>query len=227
MTLKLIGAGFGRTATASLKIALEKLYGAPCYHMSEVIANAGHIDLWQQAGAGKADWNTIFQGYAATVDFPAANYWRELAATYPDAKILLSVRDAERWFESTQETIFNPKLASLTKGSKWAQMIEATVYSHLGNKMDDRSALISAFHKHNDAVQDEFPEDRLLVFEAKEGWEPLCAFLGFDVPDEPFPHVNSKEEFQGIFELLNSPIGASVMNGEGMPTTAAGSDGSS
>ena len=102
MTLKVIGAGFGRTGTASLKIALEKLLGAPCYHMSEVLGRAGHVDLWLDAAAGKPDWDAIFDGYAATVDFPASNYWREIADYYPDAKIVLSLRDAERWALSTQ-----------------------------------------------------------------------------------------------------------------------------
>jgi len=217
MSLQIIGAGFGRTATASLKIALEKLLDAPCYHMSEVIGNAGHIDLWQDVAAGRADWQAIFDRYAATVDFPAANYWRELANEYPDAKIVLSVRDPERWFESTQETIFNPELSELTVGTKWSRMIEATINEHLGNRMNDREALVSAFNQHNNAVRDAISAERLLVFEAKDGWEPLCKFLGKPIPDEPFPHVNSKAEFQGIFEMLKSPIGAGVMNGEGLP----------
>lgn len=216
MTLKVIGAGFGRTATASLKYALETLLGAPCYHMSEVLGKAGHVDLWLNAANGHADWDEIFRGYAATVDFPASNYWRELADEYPDAKVLLSLRDPARWFASTQETIFSPTLQKLQAGTKWGRMAKATINDHLGGQMNDRDALIGAFNAHNDSVRAAFDDDRLLVFEAKQGWGPLCSFLGVDEPNEPFPHVNSKEEFDAVFEMLRSPMGAKVMNGEGI-----------
>ncbi|MEL6663657.1 MAG: sulfotransferase family protein [Pseudomonadota bacterium] len=216
MTLQVIGAGFGRTATASLKIALETLLGAPCYHMSEVLGQPGHVDLWLEAAAGRPDWDAIFSGYAATVDFPASNYWRELAEAYPDAKVLLSLRDADRWYQSTQETIFSPTLQALQADTKWGRMIKATIDDHLGGRMNDRDALIRAFEAHNAAVRAAFADDRLLVFEARQGWGPLCAFLGVDVPDDPFPHVNSKEEFDAVFEMLRSPLGVQVMNGEGM-----------
>ena len=216
MTLKVIGAGFGRTATASLKYALETLLDAPCYHMSEVLGKAGHVDLWLDAAAGRPDWDAIFDGYAATVDFPASNYWRELAQAFPDAKILLSLRDAERWFHSTQETIFSPTLQELQAGTKWGRMIKATIDDHLGGAMNDRDALIAAFEKHNRAVEDAFDGSRLLVFEARQGWGPLCEFLGAREPDEPFPHANSKEEFEAVFAMLRSPMGPKLMNGEGM-----------
>ena len=216
MTLKVIGAGFGRTATASLKFALETLLKAPCYHMSEVLGKAGQVDLWLDAANGNADWDAIFDGYAATVDFPASNYWRELAEKYPDAKVLLSLRDPEKWFASTQETIFSPTLQKFQEGTKWGRMIKATIDDHLGGQMNDRGSLIEAFNSHNEAVRSAFGDDRLLVFEAKHGWSPLCSFLGVDEPSEPFPHVNSKEEFDAVFEMLGSPMGAKVMNGEGM-----------
>jgi len=216
MTLKVIGAGFGRTATASLKHALETLLEAPCYHMSEVLGKAGQVDLWLDAAAGRPDWDAIFNGYAATVDFPASNYWWELAEAYPDAKILLSLRDPERWFQSTQETIFSPTLQGLQAGTKWGRMIKATIDDHLGGAMNDRAALIAAFETHNSAVREAFGPDRLLVFEASQGWKPLCDFLGVAEPDEPFPHVNSKEEFDAVFGMLKSPMGQNVMNGDGM-----------
>lgn len=218
MTLKVIGAGFGRTATASLKYALETLLKAPCYHMSEVLGKAGQVDLWLDAASGNADWDAIFDGYAATVDFPASNYWRELAEKYPEAKVLLSLRDPEKWYASTQETIFSPTLQKFQKGTKWGRMIKATIDDHLGGKMNDRDSLIEAFNSHNEAVRSAFDDDRLLVFEAKQGWSPLCSFLGVDEPSEPFPHVNSKEEFDAVFEMLGSPMGTKVMNGEGMDT---------
>ena len=167
MTLKVIGAGFGRTATASLKYALETLLEGPCYHVSEVLGKPGHVDLWLDAAAGRPDWDAIFDGYAATVDFPASNYWRELAQAFPDAKILLSLRDAGRWFQSTQETIFSPTLQELQAGTRWGRMIKATIDDHLGGAMNDYDALIAAFEEHNRAVEDAFDHSRLLVFEER------------------------------------------------------------
>jgi len=224
MKLQVIGAGFGRTGTASLKLALETLLHAPCYHMSEVLGNSGHIDLWLDAAAGNPDWNAIFGNYAATVDFPAANYCRELAEFYPKAKIVLSIRDAERWFQSTQETIFSKTLQQLYSGTKWGQMARATVADHLGGDIHDREAVVAAFDAHVASVKQAFDPDRLLVFEAKDGWEPLCKFLELPVPEERYPHINSKEEFDAVFNLLRSPVGARAMNGEGMESGSAHAD---
>lgn len=215
MSLKIIGAGFGRTATASLKIALETLLGGRCYHMSEVLGTAGHIDLWLDAAAGRPDWAKIFDGYVATVDYPGSFYWREMMAAYPNAKVLLSVRDAEKWFESTQETIFSAPIRETVAGTKWAAMLKATIFDHLGGDTTDRDTLIAIFKQHIADVTASVDPDRLLVFEAKAGWEPLCAFLDVAVPHEPFPRVNSKEDFASVFELLNSPLGPGVMNGDG------------
>lgn len=224
MTLKIIGAGFGRTGTASLKVALETLLQSPCYHMSEVLGNAGHVDHWLDAATGNPTWDSIFANYVATVDFPASNYWQELADTYPQAKIILSVRDAESWFQSTQKTIFSKDLQTLYAGTKWGRMIKATVDDHLGGDISDKKAVIAAFHAHNARVADAFGPERLLRFEARDGWAPLCRFLDMPVPDEAFPHINSKEEFDGVLELLKSPIGANAMNGDGMSTDSAHDD---
>ena len=221
MGLKVIGAGFGRTGTASLKVALETLLGARCYHMSEVLGNAGHVDMWLEAAAGNPHWDAIFEGFAATVDFPASNYTFELAEAYPDAKIVLSVRDAERWFRSTQDTIFSDTLMGLAEGTKWGGMLKVTIDDHLGGDLKNRDALIGAFNNHTTRLKEAFGPDRLLVFETKQGWGPLCDFLGVAVPAEPYPHINSKEEFDSVFNLLRSPIGPAVMNGEGMPNAVA------
>lgn len=192
------------------------LLGAPCYHMSEVLGRAGHVDKWIDAAAGRADWDAIFDGYAATVDFPAANYWRELSARYPDAKVILSVRDPDRWFESTQATIFSARLQAFQEGTRWGGMIKATIDDHLGGRMNDRAALTAAFNRHVEAVKAGVDPDRLLVFEAGQGWAPLCEFLDVPEPSEPYPRINSSEEFDNVFEMLGSPVGPRVMNGEGM-----------
>ncbi|WP_162178350.1 sulfotransferase family protein [Parvularcula oceani] len=215
--LEVIGAGFGRTGTASLKIALERLLGAPCYHMSEVLGRAGHMDLWLDAAEGRPDWDAIFADYAATVDFPAASYWRDLAAAYPEAKVVLTTRDPETWFRSTQATIFSPVLHDRLAGTKWERMLRATIEEHLGGDYGDREALLATFARHEAAVREAVPPDRLLVFKVAEGWGPLCRFLGQAEPDEPFPRVNAREDFDTLAELLASPIGPRVMNGEGLP----------
>lgn len=216
MTMKVIGAGFGRTATASLKIALETLLNGNCYHMSEVLGNAGHVDLWLEATAGKPVWDDIFDGYVATVDFPGSFYWRELADKYPDAKVLLSIRDPESWYTSTQETIFSHTLEDIQAGTKWGRMIQATITDHFGGDIHSKDHLLEAFNNHKENVMSAFGPERLLVFQAKQGWDPLCQFLGVPVPDHDYPNVNSKEEFEGIFELLRSPVGPDVMDGKGI-----------
>lgn len=216
MTLQVIGAGFGRTGTASLKLALETLLGGSCYHMSEVLGNAGHVDQWLAAAAGKPDWPAIFANFVATVDFPASNYTMALAEAYPDAKIVLSVRDAEKWFQSTQETILSRRLMAVADGSKWRDMLRETIDLPLGGDINDHDAVVGAYHAHIERVQAAFGPERLLTFEAKQGWAPLCEFLEVDVPAEPYPHINSKEEFDSVFALLASPIAAAVMNGDGM-----------
>lgn len=215
MSLEIIGAGFGRTGTASLKYALERLGFGPCYHMSEVIGTAGHIGLWLDVADGRPDWPAIFRRYRSTVDFPACSYWRELADFYPDAKLVLSVRDAERWLASTQETIFSRRIREIVAGTPWGEMLAKTTYGQVADDVNDRDAVLAAFHRHNEAVRAAFGPDRLLVYEVKQGWEPLCAFLEVAVPDEPFPRVNSTAEFDGVFEMLGTPLGQRMMDGLG------------
>lgn len=217
MGLKVIGAGFGRTGTASLKLALERLGLGPCYHMSEVLANAGHMDLWNKAAAGRPQWDEIFRNYASTTDFPASIYWRELADYYPQAKIVLSLRDPERWYESTQETILSREMMRRLDGTPWREMLRNTIDALFDGEIHDRDTLIRVFNEHAEKVKAAFGPDRLLVFEAKDGWAPLCAFLGVPVPQEDFPRVNSKEELQGMIAMLESDIGRDMMQGKGMP----------
>jgi hypothetical protein len=195
MALEVIGAGWGRTGTASLKLALELLGLDPCYHMLEVIRNPAFVPLWMEVAAGRPDWNGIFEGYRATVDFPACLHWRALLSQWPDAKVLLSVRPSDIWFESTQETIFSERLREGSRDTPFGAMIEAVLHRPLGGRMDDRAALIAAYERHNAEVIAEVPPEKLLVFDVAEGWGPLSAFLDRPVPDAPFPRVNSREEF--------------------------------
>ena len=202
MPLSVVGAGLGRTGTSSLKAALELLGFGPCYHMSELFLNPEHAPLWVRAANGETVWDEIFGGYHATVDYPGCNYWRELADYYPDAKILLSLRDPEKWFESTQETIFSVGMEGFLKHTPFVEFFERTTWRDFGDKIHDHDFMVDAFKRHNDDVIATAPKDRFLVYEVSQGWEPLCAFLGVPVPDTPFPRVNTREEMGGLMEKL-------------------------
>lgn len=210
MALQLIGAGFGRTGTLSQKSALEQLGVGRCYHMVEAMANPQHTELWSRAAdAGTADWEAVFEGFGATVDWPACRFWRQLAAHYPDAPVLLSVRDPDRWFDSASATIFQAIQADISQDSPaWSgmEMVRKIVGADLGdpNAFADRALATRAFERHNEAVKSEIPADRLLVYEVSQGWEPLCALLGVPVPDVDFPRVNTTEEFQGRMKAFAS-----------------------
>jgi hypothetical protein len=195
MALQVIGAGLGRTGTLSLKLALEHLGFGPCYHMVEVLAGVRrNVPLWTEAAAGNPDWEAIFAGYRATTDYPACSFWRELADYYPRAKVILTTRDPDAWFDSVSETIFSdPHRARFEKGPVGAFM-EATVYRDFGDRIHDRAFMTEWFERRNREVMETVPAERLLVYSVKEGWDPLCAFLDVRVPTEPFPRVNSREE---------------------------------
>lgn len=214
MTLSVIGAGLGRTGTASLKVALETLGFGKCHHMSEVFGAPEQVDLWVKAANGAPDWPAIFSGYGAAVDFPTAAFWRELADYYPDAKIILSLRDPEKWYESTQETILSPMLVAGVHHMPFAPVIKSVVHRFFDGELHDRDHLIAKFNEHNEAVKKAIPKDRLLVFEAKEGWGPLCAFLGKPVPSEPYPRVNSKEEMRPMMEAMAARFSASMSDAD-------------
>lgn len=203
MTLRVIGAGFGRTGTTSLQAALETLGFDTCYHMKEVMKNPSHAYFWRDAGNGKTvDWRTFFAGYQATVDWPGCDYYQELMAVYPEAKVLLSVRDPERWYDSTAATIYRiPK-------SLFMRII-STVVPHMRvmypvineniwegifqGRFEDKAFAIEVFNRHIDSVKAAVPNERLLVYNVKEGWAPLCEFLDVPIPnDKPFPHLNDR-----------------------------------
>ena len=183
MALKVIGAGLGRTATFSLKFALEHIGLGPCYHMSEVFAGMRrNVPLWLDAVHGKPDWDAIFEGYQSTTDYPACSYWRELAEYYPAAKVILTVRDAESWFESVSETIFSPKMQGPLEGTPIGAMMKGVIFDAFGERVNDRAFMTNWFTRRNQEVIDALPAERLLVFSPKEGWGPLCEFLGVAVP---------------------------------------------
>lgn len=195
MSLSVVGSGLGRTGTMSLKLALEQLGFGPCYHMLEVLMHPERVPLWVQAGAGKPDWDATFAGYRSTVDYPSAKFWRELAAYYPQAKVLHSVRDPHRWYESTQETIFAPNSPALNAPPPLKPFFEM-VASDFGARIHDRDFMVEYFERHTEAVKAAIPPERLLIYQASQGWEPLCKFLGVPIPNTPFPRENTREDFK-------------------------------
>jgi hypothetical protein len=196
MALKVIGAGLGRTGTLSLKLALEHIGFGPCYHMSEMLSRLrSHLPLWIESAKGHPQWDTIFADYQSTTDYPGCMFWRELVARYPDAKVILSTRDAERWFESGAATVFSdPHRARFESNPMMAEFFHLTVFDDLENRLGNREKMVEYFNTWNQAVIDEVPAEKLLVHRSADGWGPLCEFLGVPVPPEPYPRVNSREE---------------------------------
>ena len=194
MTLKVIGAGFGRTGTLSLKLALEQLGFGPCYHMVEVFKNPPAAQWWVDAADGRPDWRKIFEAYNSTVDWPSCTYYAELADAYPDAKVILTERDPEAWFTSTQNTIF-PNQSPPDTDKPFDQMFRKVIGRLFDNRMREHDHVISAFKRHNAEVRRRIAPARLLVYQVADGWDPLCRFLGVPVPATPMPKTNSTEEF--------------------------------
>ena len=195
MPLKIVGSGLGRTGTKSMQTALNMLGVGPCHHMIEVMQLPESVPLWIEAGAGRPDWDAIFKDYNSMVDYPGAAYWRELAAYYPDAKVLHTQRDPDKWFESTQATIFAPGGGVNSPGpmATFFNSFTGPFREHI----HDRAFMTDYFRRHNETVKATIPAERLLIYEVGEGWERLCKFLGVPVPTEPYPSENSRENFIG------------------------------
>jgi Sulfotransferase domain len=199
VSLKFIGAGVGRTGTYSLKLAINQLGLGPCHHMEEVLINMPkQLPLWQAAVAGKPDWEALYDGYISAVDWPTAAFHRELYAAYPKAKFILTHRSVESWVESFSSTIY--KLLGMRDTAPepmrpWLEMAVGVISKTGFPPGLDHDALAAAFEAHVAAVKATIPASQLLVFQVKEGWEPLCAFLGVPAPEGPFPRTNDRSEF--------------------------------
>jgi hypothetical protein len=211
MTLQVIGSGFGRTGTKSLKVALEHLGFGPCHHMHEVISDPDRVRPWQALAQGETvDWAGIFAGYRAQVDWPGAHVWRELAAAFPEARVIHTVRPQDKWWASFERTIgkLMARYRDIPMPPHVADMLEAwnTLVGEgtFDGKLSDRGTCLAAFHRRTQEVQDGLPANRVLVFDVAQGWGPLCAFLERDVPDMPFPHHNLRADF---WEVLGGEPG--------------------
>ena len=201
MSLEIIGSGFGRTGTMTTKQALEQLEFGPCHHMVEIIENPEQLPPWKALAAGQTvDWAEVYDGYRSQVDWPGAHVWEQAANAFPDAKIIHTERPEDAWWNSFNGTIgkffsvfreleLPPHiLDQFTTMHDWMMLETFTDFT-------DRDSAITAYRANNRRVRDTIPADRLLVFQVADGWEPLCAFLGVPVPDEPFPHSHPKKEF--------------------------------
>ena len=196
MTLEVIGAGFGRTGTMSLKVALEELGFGPCYHMVELFEHPEHVECWEAAVRGDAvEWEDLFHGYRATVDWSGAAFYKELMERYPEARVILTVRDPERWYESARNTIFSLRDIGSSRAPQMAR--ELAWQKGFDSDVGDRQHMIEAFNRWNEEAKELVPTERLLVYEVKEGWAPLCDFLDVEEPkDKPFPHLNDSDSFR-------------------------------
>ena len=202
MALQVIGAGLGRTGTMALKVALEQLGFNPCHHMYEVIQHPEQAGFWGRAARGeKVDWEELFASYRASCDWPSCAFYRDLADRYPAAKVILTLRDPKAWYRSVCNTILPAMKGpmSLPDGTRVGppgDFAPLLIGQNTFGMNFEEAHMMAVFERHNEEVQRTIPAERLLVFEAVQGWEPLCKFLGVLVPQAPFPLTNTSEEFQ-------------------------------
>ncbi len=198
--MEIVGVGFGRTGTTSTRIALNQLGFGPCYHMMEVFLRPWHIPAWQAAADGNPpDWHKFFSHYRSGIDYPLSAFTPEILAAFPDAKVILNVRDPQAWWESTAQTIYQQiifpewilKLSIVYRGLK--QMVHDAIWGRLfDDRFMEKEYAIEVFNRHIEEVKTLVPPERLLIFDVRQGWQPLCEFLDVPVPDRPFPHSNSR-----------------------------------
>ena len=209
--MQVFGAGFGRTGTMSLKIALEKLGMGPCYHMREVVSRPSHIKLWYDISRGEhPNWNRLFSGFNSAVDFPVSLFYKQLINQFPDAKFILTLREFDKWYISTVNTIY--KVPNILPD--WFKMVVYPIRMFIAmqvnliwvdlfkNKFSDRESAKLVYYEHIRSVKKTIPADKLLIYHVKEGWGPLCEFLNVDVPEIPFPKVNDTAEMLRNFAIV-------------------------
>jgi len=222
MSIKVIGAGFPRTGTNTLRESLQKLGYVKTYHMKELLVQPENLHYWiVLRKAGTTNWEGLYNGYQATVDFPCYPWYKEHMKKYPDAKVILSVRPFEKWYDSVYSTIWmaqnppesqkiemglkvasDPRLQSVMKCMEFAK--EVIMEDHFQGRFLDKTFMEEVFNKHNQEVKKYVPANKLLVIDVSEGWEPLCTFLGVPIPEEPLPHTNKREDFKTMLGELMS-----------------------
>ena len=212
--MKVIGAGFGRTGTTSLKAALETLGFGASYRLTEVFKHPEHVAFWEAARRGeRVDWEGFFSGYGVAVDWPACTFYGEIMEAFPGAPVILTIRDPDRWYESVRSTIYGIRTLSAGRAPMRLAFALAGLFAPgvtgiarladeilwegtFDGRFEDRSYAIETYKRHNSEVRRQVPPERLLVYDVKEGWAPLGDFLGVEVPDQPFPHLNDTREMR-------------------------------
>jgi hypothetical protein len=197
-----------------MKVALEILGLGPCYHMEELFAHPEHAPLWLAAAAGQLmGWDELFSGYQSTMDEPGSVFYEQLMEAYPDARVILNVRDSESWYESRRSTIYH--LTAAESGSAFAmsqdplaRVANTLVWEGLfEGAFRDKQRAIAIFERHNREVKERVQSDRLLVHDVKDGWEPLCRFLEVDVPANiSFPRLNTSEDWRMTFGATDAEV---------------------
>ncbi|HET7016199.1 MAG TPA: sulfotransferase [Streptosporangiaceae bacterium] len=210
MALKVINAGLGRTGTTSLKIALDRLGFGPGYHMFDIVSSEERLAQWEKivCEAGRPDWAAVFDGYTSAIDGPCAIYYRQIMEAFPEAKIILTVRDADDWYRSTYDTLF--QFAQAAGPSRLSRVVNTMIWDGLfGGRFADSGYAKEIYHRHNQQVIEHVGQGSLLVYNVLDGWTPLCAFLGVKDPEENFPHVNDS---QSMRERLGKQLAAEVVS---------------
>jgi hypothetical protein len=225
MSIKFIGAGFPRTGTNTLRESIEMLGIGNTYHMKQLLVHPENLHYWVTLKlTGTTDWTKLYNGYQATVDFPCYPWYKEHMKQYPDAKVILTLRPFEKWYESFYSTIWmaqnppesereamaqriaaDPRFQSVMKVMEFAK--QTIVEEHFQGRFLDKEFMEKIFNAHNEEVKNYVPEKKLLVYDVCEGWEPLCKFLDVKVPVEPLPHTNKKEDFAAMVgELMQGHL---------------------
>ncbi|MGW3820589.1 sulfotransferase family protein [Streptomyces sp. NPDC005046] len=215
--LKLINTGLGRTGTTSLKAALDRLGLGPSFHMFDIVGDEERLTRWEKivCDGQRPDWAAVFDGYTSAVDGPCAVYYRQISEAFPDAKVILTVRDADSWYRSTHDTLYQFALRSMQNppppGSQQARLFRVTstmVWDGLfGGRFADKDHAIEVYHRHNEDVVRTLGADNVLVYDVHQGWEPLCAFLGIEAPGEDFPRANDSASMRRRIAQASSGTG--------------------
>lgn len=201
--MKVIGVGIGRTGTLSLKVALETIGYHPCYHLLDVYKKPGILRILLAVGDGKElEWRDLFKHYRAGVDFPFTTQYKIYLQNYPETKVILTVRDPDEWYDSARQTIYHIQRILIRYLPGGRKVGEKTIWYQLfENRFEDREFAIRAFKQHTEQVKQTVAPEQLLIFNVKDGWEPLCAFLQVPLPDEPFPHANQRPIMRSMMAL--------------------------
>lgn len=220
MSLKIIGAGFPRTGTTTLKQSLETLVCDHVYHMKELLVNPDRLKYWKELSeTGTTDWDSLYDGFDGTVDFPGYPWYKEHMKRYPDAKVILTVRDFDSWYKSVDSTVYRAgpqtpgekikMMGKLLTNSRIRKVVACIKFfkktffaGEMDGKFEDKAHAKMVWERHIESVKAHVPPEKLLVYDVREGWAPLCKFLGVEEPAEPLPHLNKKENFKEMLPKL-------------------------